>query len=361
MRALATAAVLSLFLAPAAFAQTDETAAVDTGTTADTAPVASPVIAQVTTQSVETPIVGTYDVTGALAGTLVVKRPDDDVLVFEGQIGGKKFSLRSPVSVRTREWRIDLDDTTSVGFIGALGNSPETTVPSRALVLRANGANLLGMTAIAGRPSQAVVLKRKLEALVAYGTYMGAMKVYANQVVGYYKAKGYAVKLMPGDWKAVTQELVQAQATGHAYERFVIVSHGGWDGPMFEGNNCQQSAGENDVEFGDFTRAVRRGTTPDAKLIFSCCHQGGSNKFEDPYKYYASLGYPDYRYTDDLSKRTGRLVAGPMGETSTEYSLRLVKAIEGEGPAVQDTRVSTPSGSRQIAPNGELAAAQAIR
>jgi hypothetical protein len=365
MRVLGFVLVLCFTTIPAALAQTaDETAAsVTSDVAAAVAPVASPVIAQVATQSVETPYVGTYDMSGGLAGTLVVKRADDDVLAFEAHVGGKSSSLEASVS-GSHDWRLDLGETVSVGLVGALGHShgSGSTSSSRTLVLRTSGPNLLAMVAVNGHPTQTVVLKRKLEALVVYGTYMKAMKVYAQQVEAYYKAKGYSVKLMPGSWQTVTAELVAAPTRGDAYERFVIVSHGGWDGPMLEsGDYYQVSAGENGVQFGDFVRAVRRGTTPDAQLIFSCCHQGGSNKFENKYEYYASLGYPDYRYTDDLSTRTGRLVAGPMGETSTEYSLRLVKAIEGEGPAVQDTRVSTPSSVRQLAPGTELASAQTLQ
>jgi hypothetical protein len=43
-----------------------------------------------------------------------------------------------------------------------------------------------------------------------------------------------------------------------------------------------------------------------------------------------------------------------MGETSTEYSLQLAKAVEGEAVTKQETRVSTPTSSRVIVPGAAV-------
>ena len=62
-----------------------------------------------------------------------------------------------------------------------------------------------------------------------------------------------------------------------------------------------------------------------------------------------------YVWTDDLAARTGRVVAGPAGLTSTEYTLRGVKAaLEGEGTVIQEARWAGPDGSRRLRSSGSL-------
>ena len=47
-----------------------------------------------------------------------------------------------------------------------------------------------------------------------------------------------------------------------------------------------------------------------------------------------------------------------MGTTSTEYTKRLVEAVEGQGPTVQETRISTPTTVKTVQPRHTAAAAK---
>lgn len=334
-------------------------AATITGTVVDgTTAAAAPAIAHVATQSIETPFTGTYTVTGPLKGTLVVKRTGDE-LTFMGQLGEQTFTHTALVSAKTHEWTIDLGTTVTVGMVGRLSHEHATDAPHRKLVIKITGRDVLAGSLVLGdTPAGAASLVRKKEALIVYGTHQGGMHVFANEVAAYYRTKGYAITEIKGEWNAVRDALSSAQENGHAYERFVDVSHGGYDGPILDPwTQWSSRADESPDDFDDLVRAFRRGTTPDAKLIFSACHSGGSDRFE--VKNATSEPYYNYRYTDELAKRTGRLAAGPMGPTSTEYSRQLVKAIEGEGPTKQETRISTPSGATVVQP-GRIPPARAI-
>jgi hypothetical protein len=320
---------------------------VDSGS--DAAPVTTAWIAFVSTESVETPWIGTYDMTGGAKGALTIGRKGDD-LRLSGTADGN--ALSAVAKVGKHEFHLPLGPV-AVGIIshlgGGLGSTPAAPAQTaRMLVVTESGGKLKAVVHQDGKADVAVTLTRKKEALVAYGTYQGGMKVFAQQAADYYKSKGYTITMIPGDWEAVTLKLVAAEESGHTFSRFIISSHGGWDGPMFEGKKCQLSAQECTDEFGDLIRAMRRGLTPDAKMIFSACHTGGSNRYED----HTKQTYYDYSYiySDDVAAKTGRTVAGPMGETSTEYTRQLVMAVEGEGVTKQETRVSTPSGGKTIQP-----------
>lgn len=331
-------AFTSLAAAQPAPVATDTTAAV----TSYVAP-PPPHIAPVDTQSIETPFTGTYALSGGTSGQLVSSRRDDD-LVFKGTAAGVPFEAHASVADRAKSWKIPLG-TASVGIVSIVGGHSNQVPPTtKVLVVEDGGKGDLKAHVEFQKKSTPVTVTRKKEALVIYGTYENGMKVYAQQCSAYYKAKGYTITEMPGDWTNVSAALAEAQVEGHAYQRVVVVSHGGWDGPMMKGDFIQISAGDSTgEEFGQFARAVRRGTTLDAKLMFSCCHSGGSNRFEDWRK--------DDHWTDDLARLSGRAAYGVDGSTSTEWSLNLAKFAEGEGPARQESRVSGPGGGKTVMPN----------
>jgi hypothetical protein len=326
---------------------------VATAQPASIAPVSSACVARVTT---ETPsIVGTYDLSGALTGQLVVKRTGKRI-TFSGTGGVQGLTLATTAAKvnATNEWTFDLHPETSGIANGVVGLAATGAPAERQLVVRRAGSGLDGMLVVNGLAQGEVAFTSHKYALVVYGTYENGMKVFAMQARAYYKEKGYTVRLMPGDWQAVTKELEAAEANGRLYARVVMVSHGGWDGPMFDtpGDEMFQISSQQNPEcFRDLVRAVRRGTTADAKLIFSACHSGGSDRFERWSFEHSGDSSCKYSYTDDVARKTGRTAAGPMGPTSTEYTLRLCKAVEGEGPTVQETRISTPSTVKTVPPS----------
>jgi hypothetical protein len=61
----------------------------------------------------------------------------------------------------------------------------------------------------------------------------------------------------------------------------------------------------------------------------------------------------------DLARRSDRVVTGPAGSTSTEWSLRQVKAVlEGRGTVKQETIVGSSEGYRIVWPGRGLSAAR---
>ena len=300
-------------------------------------------IAPVATQSVETPFVGTFTLAGGARGTLSVSR-QEDTLGFSATLSGGDARLAAKVS-EPGPWRLPLAGPTR-GLIRRLDGQAAQTADEKSdagvLVLTHDGKG--GLTAVVEKDGRktAVTVTRKKEALVVYGTYETGMRVYAQQCSAYYRAKGYQVTEQPGDWPGVVGALFSAEQDGHTFGRVVIVSHGGWDGPMFGPRMSQLSATSDPESFGHLVRAFRRGTTLDAKLIFSACHSGGSNRFEKDHS--------DYRYTDDLAARTGRFAYGVNGSTSTEWSRELCQLAEGEGPARQESRISSPGGGKTVMP-----------
>jgi hypothetical protein len=305
----------------------------------------------VATQSIETPFVGTYRMSGVLEGRLSVSRTGDTLSV-SGTADGQTFSGSLDVGELGRALSFPLSDA-SLGIVSRLQGHDGQAQASRSLVV-AVAADMMKVAVQQGGQSLAVTLTRDEEALIAYGSYMPCMKLYASQVADFYRSRGYSIHFMTGSWDTVRDTLVAAEESGQPFSRFVIVSHGGWDGPMFvcPHTTDQESRYERADDFGDLVRAMRRGLTPDAIMIFSSCHSGGSDRFEDDTPQVDDDTHEvydfGYRYSDDLAKRTGRVVVGPMGETSTGYSLRLVEAVEGEGVTKQETRVSTPSGTRTV-------------
>lgn len=178
-----------------------------------------------------------------------------------------------------------------------------------------------------------------------------AFGVYGRRVGDYYRQQGYGrADVAPvGSVQQLVALLNAAADEGRPYRRVVIIGHGGWDGPMFHGQ--QASSSENPQLFEQLVAAIQRGTTPDAQLFSSSCHAGGSNRYETDSR--------TYRWTDDLARRSGRVVAGPNGKTSTEYTYQHVLAVlEGVGVTKQEVRWSSPQGVRTISPGGTVAGSQ---
>jgi hypothetical protein len=184
-------------------------------------------------------------------------------------------------------------------------------------------------------------------------THVNAFKAYATHVARRYKAMSYdRVDVVLGEsWAVVIDELLKAEAERRPYTRMVFIGHGGWDGPIGMG---QQRSSESDPEgFKVLIDALRRGTAPDARIFASACHAGGSDKYEA-----LNSWNNKYRWVDDVALQTGRIVAGPMGKTSTEYTEQHVFAVlEGDGVTRQAVRWASPQGVKIIPPKGTLAGA----
>ena len=182
----------------------------------------------------------------------------------------------------------------------------------------------------------------------------GAFNAYANQIKATYGEQGYQTVIADVDsWEDVVDELEAAASAPFA--RLILISHGGWDGPIYRGHvGTRQASGKYHTElFERFAAAVRVGTTPEAKIYNSSCHAAGTARDED-----VSYGSP-YRWVHDLAARTGRQVAGPAGKTSTEWTLRQsLAALEGQGQVVQEVHVARRGQLRILYPGMSLASSR---
>src|SRR5262245_19004633 len=107
-RLVAAIATLFLCFGSTALAQPSpvDTSSVGTVNSASIAAVNTNVVAPVSTQTVETPFVGRWTVTGALKGDLVVTRKDDE-LTFSGTVNGIPFRQVEPLE-GPRKWKVIL-------------------------------------------------------------------------------------------------------------------------------------------------------------------------------------------------------------------------------------------------------------
>lgn len=299
-------------------------------------------VAPVTTSQV-CPLVGTYEVTGGLRGRLTVAGSDARLTVTFAQ-GDVKRSGRA--KGKERSWKVWIDPDAS-GMANRLQGAA-VEQDAEVLALRAKGDGFVGRT----RKGQAVRLQRRRAVLIVLGgaedpNDSAAFRVYGKQVADYYRQKGYArvEQVLMYEWQKTIDALNQAPAAGHPYSRVVFVGHGGWDGPISYGgvSDSQGSPDYNPELWETIVRAFGAGTTRSAKVWVSCCHAGGSDRYErqDPKR-------SKLIWVDALAGRTARTVAGPCGSTSTEWSLQLVKALEGEGALVQETRYATVRGGRYL-------------
>ena len=179
------------------------------------------------------------------------------------------------------------------------------------------------------------------------------LKGYALKLKRYYTNRGIPADLhQASSAPGVIRFLEDAALAGKRYKRIVWIGHGGWDGPiMGTSSPTQVSAKDHPQEFEQFVVALDEVLTPDARLFASACHAAGNNKYEAemPYKSH-------YNWVHDVAKRTGRLVAGPAGYTSTEYTYQHVLAIlEGQGTVKQEVHVATRETLRIVWPGRTLA------
>jgi hypothetical protein len=174
-----------------------------------------------------------------------------------------------------------------------------------------------------------------------------AFRSYARRLADYYRGQGWRADVLEVESaEALGKALEQAGTEGRPYARLVLIGHGGWDGPLFQGGQVSPTSSPDG--FVRLIAALRRGTTADARVFSSTCHAGGSNRYEDVRK--------DDRWTDHLARAAARIVAGPMGPTSTEYTYQHVLAVlEGQGTTRQEVRWSAPEGARTIPAGGTLA------
>lgn len=177
----------------------------------------------------------------------------------------------------------------------------------------------------------------------------------AEQMAAFYRGRGYETEVLQGrSVEHLIAALGRQRRNGGRFARVVFIGHGGWDGPLLgtgedaDGREVtmQASAQEGTHLWPALVTAIADATTPDARIYSSSCHAGGSDRYERREDW---GGIYDYVWVDDLARRAGRVVAGPSGRTSVEYTLRQVKAaLEGEGTVAQETRWASPSGARRI-------------
>lgn len=252
------------------------------------------------------------------------------------------------------------------GLVGALAGGATTATtgaPGRTVELtRQNDGSLRAVikegSSVVGRE----VLKRVRAALLVHAstydqTHVNAFRGYATNLARMYRNRGYvtAETMLGTSIEVVVERLLRAEAEGQPFERLVFIGHGGWDGPVLgkysEDGHHQASSHYNPQAFAALVDAIKRGTTPAARIFSSSCHAGGSNVYE------LAAGRSEYVWTDDLAVRTGRIVAGPAGYTSTEYTQQHVLAVlEGEGVTVQEVRWASGTASRRIKARSSLAA-----
>ncbi|MBX3470902.1 MAG: hypothetical protein KF878_28885 [Planctomycetes bacterium] len=244
------------------------------------------------------------------------------------------------------------------------GGSGGATTPAAARTVEVTRGNDGALRAVL-RQGEAVVARERLvrvrAALLVHAqtydsSHVNAFRAYATTIARRYKSAGYvtAETLLGTSVEVVVERLLRAEAEGHPFERLVFIGHGGWDGPVLgtysDPGHRQASGVYNQEMFGTLVDAIRRGTTPAARIFASACHAGGSNVYER-----ARPHDNKYVWTDDLAVRTGRIAAGPAGYTSTEYTERHVWAVlEGEGTTVQEVRWASATNARTIRPKGTL-------
>lgn len=226
--------------------------------------------------------------------------------------------------------------------------------PMSAEVTRENSGALRAVV----REGDAIIAREKLTrfraALLVHAntydaTHVSAFRNYATVLQRRYKAAGYAeAETMLGTSIDVVAERLQKAATdAKQFERLVFIGHGGWDGPVLgkydDGGTHQGSSHYNQEIFAKLVDAIKAGMTPTGAIYSSSCHAAGSNVYE------RAAGRNAYVWTDDLARLTGRIVAGPAGYTSTEYTERHVWALlEGEGTVIQECKWASKAGSRTI-------------
>ncbi|MEZ6187449.1 MAG: hypothetical protein R3F62_20880 [Planctomycetota bacterium] len=254
---------------------------------------------------------------------------------------------------------------------GALVGAPKG--PSASLTLRRAGEEFLGAYEATQGPPATLRLTRERRALIVYAQdpeNPGDTRVFAEaarSVAAAYQRRGYAAaEVQPCGSVCDVVTLLQ-NAADLPLSRVVFVGHGGWDGPFFGPESPSQVSNRpvcdsnqpvaEHVRWGEFTQALRRGTTADAQVYASACHTGGSNRYE-------AQGFLDtddpvnahYAWSRELARATGRIVAGPAGTTNSAWGARQVEAVlEGRGTVIQQTHWCDGHSERTLPPGKRLA------
>lgn len=323
-------------------------------------------------QAQENPVIGTFDVNGGHDKKIVVRRSAWDGVSVEGKLAdGSEVSVtgsywaQKPIGsggaayVGSGSWVFDAGASggSSEGvsqvlggiFGGGSSGTPSPDQLDRYELRPVKGGNAELAKFHGSQLVTKMSLVREKAALIIHDAANGdnnekAFGVFAAQVAKYYRSKGYPiVETGFGDsWGDIAAIVSSAEAQGHPYSRLVMIGHSGWDGPLIWNDKAYAEGGSQASEklnpelFHSFCAAVKLGTTDDCKIFISGCHSGGSDVYEaaDELTYNADMAKT--HWVGDLFKETGRFAAGPMGSTSTEWSLQNVKAVlEGDGNVSQ--------------------------
>lgn len=324
------------------------------------------------------PAVGTFDFKGMIGGEkvrgrIVVRPLDDGSLELSAALEDGRLwrgAAKPPVaaagtSLRPESipgpWRFERVVRRSDGDLGRLGEAPRKTFDVSALTIASVSSKLT-----LARGDETVALERKQHALVVVpprtkDTQKADRDVryfasFAEDASSYFASKGMKSRTLTGSWSDVRRVLLEAERAGAPFDRVVFIAHGGVDGPGL-GKAATQLSGRlarsshaSATEREDWEAlvdAIRRGTSPDARIFVSACRSGGDELYLG-----AVSDLATYRYADDLATRTGRIVGGPQGLTAAERTMPLIRALEGEGAAIQHTRLATPGGA-VIVPEGQ--------
>jgi len=232
------------------------------------------------------------------------------------------------------------------------------------LTLRENGNGYYGtvrgdmgvlrlVRVVAAGPPRALLIPARVNNAVE----QRALLTFARDLARYYGPRGLEAEILqPESADQVIRYLEDAGLAGKRYSRVVWIGHGGWDGPIMGTADPRQLSGKyNTAGYERLVVALRRALTADARLFASSCHAAGNNTHE--------MKMPNkslYNWVHDLSRRTGRLVAGPAGLTSTEYTYQHVLAVlEGQGTVKQEVHVAEGETLRVVWPGRALSSAPA--
>lgn len=230
------------------------------------------------------------------------------------------------------------------------------------LTLRENGNGYYGtvqgdmgvlrlVRVVAAGPPRALLIPARVNNAIE----QRALLTFARDLARYYGPRGLEAEILqPESADQVVRYLEDAGLAGKRYSRVVWIGHGGWDGPIMGTADPRQLSGKyNTAGYAKLVAALRRALTSDAKLFASSCHAAGNNTHE--------MQMPSkslYNWVHDLAKRTGRLVAGPAGLTSTEYTYQHVLAVlEGQGTVKQEVHVAEADTLRVVWPGRALSSA----
>lgn len=300
-----------------------------------------------------------------VVGTVSVQPTGSGASLHVSSLGGSQLPVLEEDPARSRPGRrvfvpppreTPRPARPQVGFNGTLGGEEPAPLPLRAAQEEPSGTTVTLFErelVLEVRRGQELVRRERLRrwraVLIVHG-HGRPFDGYARDLASLYRQRGLHAQVLDGSLglDAFVSQLEEAGRTGARFERAVFISHGGWDGPMIGPQRAQGSP-----EFQQLARAIAAGTTPQARIFVSACHAAGSNVHE------LADGWRKDRWTVGLARAAGRVVAGPAGPTSTDYTRRHVLAVlEGQGTTAQEVWVASSEGVKTIRPGGTLASAR---